>query len=202
MPIFAFVLAVCGVIFSYGLPIDAQAHSGGLDSKGCHAGSRPYHCHRTQSEMVGNRLRCDLGSRSKECQKKRPAPKIPDSDKAKENPIATINDGSIVAKQSKLPTEFNSGIGLHCLKDKNKEKLFIFTQSKQVVGEVYYRDDIVNYERFSVSVTADYLSWYSGKLDRQSLSLNAGYSCTILSPSEVHQKAFESLQKKLNKNKL
>jgi hypothetical protein len=42
-------------------------HSGGLNSSGCHGGSKPYHCHRAQSEMVGNRLRCDLGSRSKEC---------------------------------------------------------------------------------------------------------------------------------------
>ena len=43
------------------------SHSGGLNSSGCHAGSKPYHCHRSPSEMVGNRLRCDLGSRSKEC---------------------------------------------------------------------------------------------------------------------------------------
>jgi hypothetical protein len=43
------------------------AHSGGLDANGCHAGSQPYHCHRSASEMVGNRLRCDLGSESKEC---------------------------------------------------------------------------------------------------------------------------------------
>ena len=50
----------------------AGAHSGGLDSQGCHGGSRPYHCHRSPSEMVRtqdgrNRLRCDLGSRSREC---------------------------------------------------------------------------------------------------------------------------------------
>lgn len=44
-----------------------SAHSGGLNSQGCHGGSRPYHCHRAPSEMVGNRLRCDLGSRSREC---------------------------------------------------------------------------------------------------------------------------------------
>lgn len=45
----------------------ASAHSGGLNSQGCHGGSKPYHCHRSPSEMVGNRLRCDLGSRSIEC---------------------------------------------------------------------------------------------------------------------------------------
>ena len=46
---------------------DLAAHSGGLNSNGCHAGSQPYHCHRATSEMVGNRLRCDLGSRSADC---------------------------------------------------------------------------------------------------------------------------------------
>ena len=50
----------------------AISHSGGLDSQGCHAGSRPYHCHRSSSQMVpstsgGYRLRCDLGSRSRDC---------------------------------------------------------------------------------------------------------------------------------------
>lgn len=45
----------------------ALAHSGGLDSNGCHAGSKPYHCHRASSEMMGNRLKCELGSRSSEC---------------------------------------------------------------------------------------------------------------------------------------
>ena len=45
----------------------SHSHSGGLDANGCHAGSQPYHCHRAPSEMVGNRLRCDLGSRSKDC---------------------------------------------------------------------------------------------------------------------------------------
>jgi hypothetical protein len=49
------------------LAIDVEAHSGGLDANGCHAGSKPYHCHRSSTEMVGNRLRCDLGSKSKEC---------------------------------------------------------------------------------------------------------------------------------------
>ena len=45
----------------------ASAHSGGLDANGCHAGSKPYHCHRSPNEMVGNRLRCDLGSKSADC---------------------------------------------------------------------------------------------------------------------------------------
>ena len=45
----------------------AFAHGRGLNANGCHAGSQPYHCHRAPSEMVGNRLRCDLGSRSKDC---------------------------------------------------------------------------------------------------------------------------------------
>jgi peptidoglycan hydrolase-like protein with peptidoglycan-binding domain len=63
----AFVLA-----YSVTMPNSASAHPGGLNSSGCHAGSRPYHCHRSPSEMVRtqdgrNRLRCDLGSASREC---------------------------------------------------------------------------------------------------------------------------------------
>ena len=61
-------LKTSGIIFVALLPIgQSEGHSGGLNSQGCHAGSRPYHCHRAPSEMRGNRLRCDLGSRSKEC---------------------------------------------------------------------------------------------------------------------------------------
>ena len=64
------------------------AHSGGLDSSGCHGGSRPYHCHRSQSEMVGNRLRCDLGSKSKDCKPEPPSTQgyVPD------NAIVSGND--------------------------------------------------------------------------------------------------------------
>lgn len=60
------------IVLSFILPNISYSHSGGLNSQGCHAGSQPYHCHRSSSEMVRtgdgrNRLRCDLGSRSLEC---------------------------------------------------------------------------------------------------------------------------------------
>ena len=61
-------IAVSVMIILVLLPDKAIGHSGGLNSQGCHAGSKPYHCHRSSSEMVGNRLRCDLGSESAECQ--------------------------------------------------------------------------------------------------------------------------------------
>lgn len=62
------VILIC--VSLYGL--SARAHSGGLNSSGCHAGSKPYHCHRTTSEMTksssgGYRLKCSDGSRSKDC---------------------------------------------------------------------------------------------------------------------------------------
>jgi len=65
-------LAVISTI-SISLPDISYAHSGGLNAAGCHAGSRPYHCHRAARDMVRtsdgrNRLRCNLGSRSQECQ--------------------------------------------------------------------------------------------------------------------------------------
>ena len=55
-------------------PSIAFSHSGGLNSSGCHSGSKPYHCHRSQSEMTksssgGNRLKCSSGSTSKDCKK-------------------------------------------------------------------------------------------------------------------------------------
>ena len=62
-----------GVVLAVAFSTEVIAHSGGLNSSGCHGGSRPYHCHRAASEMVGNRLRCDLGSKSRECID-RPAP--------------------------------------------------------------------------------------------------------------------------------
>ena len=45
-------LAPAGMLFLIALmfsgPQHADAHSGGLNSQGCHAGSQPYHCHRPQ----------------------------------------------------------------------------------------------------------------------------------------------------------
>ena len=36
-----------GILF-LALTTQAGAHSGGLDKQGCHAGSKPYHCHKAQ----------------------------------------------------------------------------------------------------------------------------------------------------------
>ena len=66
------IRSVTAILLLTVFSISANAHSGGLNSQGCHAGSKPYHCHRSASEMVrsnsgGNRLRCSAGSRSKDC---------------------------------------------------------------------------------------------------------------------------------------
>jgi len=37
------------VIAASFFPINVVAHSGGTDSKGCHAGSQPYHCHNSKN---------------------------------------------------------------------------------------------------------------------------------------------------------
>ena len=60
------------LIFIIFLPLLSYSHSGGLNAQGCHAGKKPYHCHRSSSEMVGNRLRCDLGSKSEDCKSSPP----------------------------------------------------------------------------------------------------------------------------------
>lgn len=36
------------------VPNLAAAHSGGLNAQGCHAGSKPYHCHRPQTLTAQN----------------------------------------------------------------------------------------------------------------------------------------------------
>ena len=69
---FRFWIVLCFVVVSSNIPSQGFAHSGGLNAQGCHGGSRPYHCHRSPSEMMpsssgGYRLRCDLGSRSRDC---------------------------------------------------------------------------------------------------------------------------------------
>lgn len=69
------------------LPFKVSAHSGGLNSRGCHSGSKPYHCHRSSNEMVGNRLRCDLGSDSTECRNGNRSNK-----QAGSNPTSTNNN--------------------------------------------------------------------------------------------------------------
>lgn len=48
---------------------EATAHSGGLDSNGCHAGSQPYHCHRGSSGgRVGRRVLGFDTSRDLDCE--------------------------------------------------------------------------------------------------------------------------------------
>lgn len=102
----------------------AFGHSGGLNSSGCHGGSKPYHCHRAPSEMVGNRLRCDLGSRSEDCQKSPPI--VPKTNPQSETVIKRINPLQVdqekleisqykmssAAKQAKLPIEIIRNIQL------------------------------------------------------------------------------------------
>lgn len=63
---------VAVILFVAGVSPTSFAHSGRLNSQGCHAGSQPYHCHRSSSEMTssssgGSRLRCSAGSQSTDC---------------------------------------------------------------------------------------------------------------------------------------
>lgn len=81
--------------------VSTHAHSGGLDANGCHAGSKPYHCHRSPSEMVENRLRCDLGSKSVDCIRSttngvQPSPPVAVSDSAFKCPSSEIEKSAMV----------------------------------------------------------------------------------------------------------
>lgn len=89
----------------FNVPNISVAHSGGLNSSGCHGGSKPYHCHRSASEMTnsssgGYRLRCSSGSRSKDCQ-------------SSENEDVSVgpqtNNGNSQAKPNRAETGTDSG---------------------------------------------------------------------------------------------
>ena len=43
------------ILLLFGLPNSSIAHSGGLDKQGCHAGSKPYHCHRKQNSAASTK---------------------------------------------------------------------------------------------------------------------------------------------------
>ncbi|MEQ3711101.1 thermonuclease family protein [Tateyamaria sp.] len=45
-------LFLCSLALTAAAASAVCAHSGGLNSKGCHAGSKPYHCHRAQQEVT------------------------------------------------------------------------------------------------------------------------------------------------------
>mgnify|MGYP006105919915 CR=1 FL=1 len=83
-------------------PASAMSHSGGLNSSGCHAGSKPYHCHRSASEMTksssgGNRLKCSSGSTSKDC-----------SNSNAISPTAPSNSGAINTEGETFVSEVSS----------------------------------------------------------------------------------------------
>ena len=90
------IFAIITLLFAYlFICSEVYAHSGGLNSQGCHGGSKPYHCHRSSSEMVpstsgGYRLRCSAGSRSKDCNTS-----IPSYKKDNKNPITAPKNGYV-----------------------------------------------------------------------------------------------------------
>lgn len=51
------VSLVCGIA-AFLAPTPARSHSGGLDACGCHAGSKPYHCHRNPCNYCPGSFDC------------------------------------------------------------------------------------------------------------------------------------------------
>jgi len=46
------------------MPETASAHGGGLNAQGCHAGSKPYHCHRSQGSTRSTTRRSNSGDKN------------------------------------------------------------------------------------------------------------------------------------------
>ena len=207
------VLTLTALAFTLFLwpPEEAAAHSGGLNSQGCHAGSKPYHCHRSSSEMVGNRLRCDLGSRSKECENRKPKPSNPkesEENATNSSLSATQVSDAIRVRPSVMPNEYQGGIGLHC-SSTHGSYFLLLSSDKTRIGRAWFKDDKLKYHGADVNIWAKELTLGTGwRLNRQNLQLFVGtsgekrYSCDIYSPAETHDMAQQSLQLQLNKNKL
>ena len=97
--IFLLIIALVNICYF----TNVSAHSGGLNSQGCHGGSKPYHCHRSASEMVpsssgGYRLKCSAGSRSKDCIK----------------PPTSVPKKTKLSPQNIPPNAFISGDAWYC----------------------------------------------------------------------------------------
>jgi hypothetical protein len=60
LPVFVGAMFTVGTIAA---PTVIEAHSGGLDANGCHAGSQPYHCHRAQGGSRPSTTRTTVGDR-------------------------------------------------------------------------------------------------------------------------------------------
>ncbi len=193
-------------------PNEVEAHSGGLNSQGCHAGSKPYHCHRSSSEMVGNRLRCDLGSRSSECKPKKDKPQDRnDAPSLKNNGVIDASDDL-----GTLPTYLEGGYGLVCLNSEGAGYHFIMSKEKHRLAFYRFENDKVDFIPFTnFGETIDeYKFWTSINgprftLNRQTLNLTrqmgddkGNYDCKIISAIEMLDIAKERLKKKLSKNKL
>ena len=58
-----FIFSTAAVlVFSTTTPV--AAHSGGLNAQGCHAGSKPYHCHRPQKSTQRTQSSTNSGCNS------------------------------------------------------------------------------------------------------------------------------------------
>ena len=179
---------------------DVTAHSGGLNSNGCHAGSQPYHCHRSSSEMVGNRLRCDLGSKSKECDNTYGSPSLPPQDSSIDvNQREARDHGTVVPDEAGY-------VYLDC-RDGH-------TEDESSFGYVRVTPEkaIANLNKFyewhdrKAVVDLDYYS-YGGvvKLSRNTLVLEFGknkYQCVSIPADKMEQIRLKLLSDKKSKHKI
>jgi len=179
---------------------DVAAHSGGLDSNGCHAGSQPYHCHRSPSEMVGNRLRCDLGSKSKECKNTYGSPDLPPQDSSFDINQSESRDHSTV-----VPDE-GGYVYLDCRDGR--------TEDESLFGYVRVTPEkaIANLNKFykwhdrEADVDLDYYS-YGGvvKLSRSTLVLEFAddkYQCVAVPADEMERIRLKLISDKKSKQKI
>jgi hypothetical protein len=144
---------------------DVAAHSGGLDSNGCHAGSQPYHCHRSPSEMVGNRLRCDLGSKSKECENTYGSPSLPSQDYSNDvNQSEPRDHGTVVPDEAGY-------VYLDCRDGRTEDESFFGYVRVTPEKAIANLNKFYKWRERKADVDLDYYSWGPVKLSRSKLVL-------------------------------
>ncbi len=154
--------------------------------------------------MVGNRLRCDLGSRSSECKPKNDKPQDRnDAPSPKNNGVIDASDDT-----GSLPAYLVGGYGLECERS-SRFWHWILDKSKAKMAYYYFNnEDKVAFTFNYTERTTDEFSWRDGKykLNRQTLTLSVrndgDFACKVIPAMEILGLAKRRLEEKLRKNKL
>ena len=166
-------------------PNQVEAHSGGTNALGCHAGSKPYHCHTPKNSFQ--------------------KPPTDNSILPPKNQVPPLLlDSSEIVK----PNYFRAnGIGIVCPAMRTEDtKVILLSGDRSEAGVAQFNGEDVRYIKTNTAVTATVVrfgtigeTWTldrkTGQLTISSLfpAINRTLSCTVLSIEEAHKRAINML---------